>query len=172
MPHVVFDRLGSVTTTDRGDARKLIPGIEPGGSRAGQDFKPALLIKDAWLEPISVSVNTIGSYNAMTYGLILSNDQDLNPGLALPIGTYGAEVAQVTAVGVLTYPVSSLYEHLFRAQGSIWAPEWVGIYHNETGTAATDVDVHLDYEMVMIPWMEWFIMSEWIDGVTDGQRDY
>ena len=89
MPHAVFS-LGETTGTTRDMPRSLIPGVEPGGSRVGQPMKPALLIINAWAEPISVDVRGAEGINEATYGLILSQENNLNPGFTLPISARAA----------------------------------------------------------------------------------
>lgn len=172
MPHVVFDAMGLLSATARGDPRQLIPGIDPGGSRAGHATKPALLIKNAWLEPIDVNVAIALGTNQATYGLILSQDQDLTPGLFLPIGAWGEEYSEQSGVGREVHHLGSSFMNLWHASGTVWVPRFVGIFMNEVGSVNTDVDVHLDYERIDIPWMNWFIKWDWLDNVVDGQRDY
>ena len=169
MPHAVFN-LGSQTATADLAARALIPGIEPGGSRAGRDTKPALLIRDAWLEVIDFDLTTADDTNMMSYFLKLSQELNLNPGLILPIGAIGS---RRTGAGGETGGLHQILRERFDAQGTLWAPRVVGVRVVETGTVIqADVDVHIDYERIDVPWMDWFLMWEWLDGIGDNEREY
>ena len=172
MPHAVFN-LGSQTATGDLAARNLIPGIEPGGSRAGRDTKPALLIRDAWIEVNDVTiVGAANDFNGFQIYLKLSQELDLTPGLILPIAAVGMERAESTAVGFASVGIDSMVREMFRAQGTVWVPRVVGIRLLESGTATLDADVHLDYERIELPWMEWFLEWEFLDGVIDNEREY
>ncbi len=170
MPHAVFN-LGNRDATADLAARPLIPGIEPGGSRLGQATKPALLIRDAWIEVID-SPTTFGAtdFNMMTWYLKLSQETDLTPGLLLPIAQTGFALQEVSAVGQRVYFLNIV--KLFHAQGTVWAPRVVGVRVVEVGSVGWDVDVHLDYDVVEVPWMDWFIMWEFLDGIVDNEREY
>ena len=73
-------------------------------------------------------------------------------------------------------PVQSgvMFSQDFRAQGSVWTPLWVGVRFSELAGALTswDIDVHLDYEVIEIPWDEWFLRWEFLDNVVDNERQY
>ncbi len=171
MPHAVFN-LGSQVATGDLDGRHLIPGVEPGGSRAGRALKPALLIVDAWVEPNSVNAISTAATSQLTFSLKLSQELDLTPGLLLPIGSFGATRRQTTAVGEMISDLAASYQPLFRAQGTVWAPRVVGIRIAEAGAMIVDADVHLDYERVDVPWMDWLLMWEFLDGIADNEREY
>ncbi len=167
MPHAVFSH-GETTATTEAIARPLIPGVEPGGSRVGQATKPALLIRDCWVEPIDVNVTGGVGGNFMSYYLKLSQESDMTPGLLLPIAVFGAEVdSEVAATGI-----KEVVKDLFRAQGTVWAPRFVGVRVVEVGAAIVNADVHLDYERVDVPWMDWFIMWDFLDGIADNEKEY
>lgn len=171
MPHAVFN-LGPQTTTADLAARSLIPGIAPGGSRAGQATKPALLIQDAWIEVVDIVPFQAADFNMATYSLKLSQETDLTPGLILPVGQLGQANIEVTAVGQRIVGIRDMTRDLFHAQGTVWAPRMVGIHIEEVGTINQDVDVHLDYQQVDVPWMDWFIMWDFLDNIVDNELEY
>ncbi len=166
MPHAVFDNGPSGATRDIG-GRQLIPGVEPGGSRAGEATKPALRIRDAWLEVIDFATlfaNT--EVNVITIYLKLSQETDLSPGLLLPVGQVIGE--QLSGIGTGSPTIIDL----FHAQGTVWAPRMVGKREVEVGDVNWDIDMHLDYEQVDVPWMDWFIMWDFLDNIVDNEREY
>ncbi len=173
MPHAVFN-LGtqSASVDIAGSFRPLIPGIDPGGSRLGHPMKPALLILDAWMEPVAVNMLSALTINQSTYYLKLSNEHDGSPGLLLPVAAFGGHFIESTTVGRQVSELGAQYMNLFKARGTIWVSRFVGVRHVELNTVSTDADLHLDYEMIMIPWMDWFMRWDFIDNVVDNARDY
>ena len=171
MPHAVFN-LGTQSSTADLAARLLIPGIEPGGSRAGRAMKPALLIRNAWIEPIDLGTGNGEDldYNSMTYFLKLSQELGMDPGLLLPIAHTGYELREGSGVG--RYSFNRTFLDIFKAHGTVWVPRVVGIRVVETGVVSQDVDVHLEYERIELPWMEWFLEWEFLDGVINNEREY
>ena len=170
MPHAVFN-LGSQTAAVDVGGRPLIPGVVPGGSRAGHPTKPALLIRDAWMQVNAFSTSAAVDIQGILVFLKLSQEEDLTPGLILPVGELTASTAGATANRV----DSHIIRDTFHAQGTIWAPRVVGVRFEEpfaTNLGDWDVDVHLDYESVDVPWMDWFIMWEFLDGIVDNEREY
>lgn len=156
---------GSITGTQDLLPRKLIPGVTPGGQFAGK-AKPALLIKDMWLEVVNWETSA-EDYHAVKVYLKLSQENDLTPGLILPIG-----IVHSTSVGA-THPnafqVEQLGEH---ASGTIWAPRVVGLRHIEAGTVTWNIRAYLSYEMVFLPWRDWFVHWEFLDGIGDNAREW
>ncbi len=172
MPHAIFN-LGSLSASQEASPRTLVPGVEPGGQKAGRDFKPALLIQDCWVEPVSLAQGATITWESMTYSLKLSQEFDMTPGLELPIAVIGSERAQADATGTITAGAEALIKEMFHAQGTVWAPRFVGVRVVESGSiTGYDVDVHLDYERIEVPWMDWFLMWDFLDNVVDNQRDY
>ena len=171
MPHAVFNLGQQNATVDTG-GRSLIPGIEPGGSRAGQATKPALLIKDAYIEIVDfVDAGASLDYHNLSVYLKLSQETDLTPGLLLLLATIGHEPKEASAVA--RFSVNQLVmQYGDKIAGTIWAPRMVGVRFVEIGDIQWDIDVHLDYERVDVPWMDWFIMWEFLDGVVDNERQY
>ena len=173
MPHAVFN-LGTQTASADLAARPLIPGVEPGGSRVGQATKPALLIRDAWIEIIDWARSSNADYHQATFYLKLSQELDLTPGLLLPVATVHSNMINAS-VGNTDQPLTGtpvMIHSLFHAQGTVWAPRVVGVRMVEVGTVDIDADLHLDYESVDVPWMDWFIMWEFLDGIADNERQY
>lgn len=179
MPHTVFN-VGDQIADARVGARRLVAGIEPargiviGGSR---EPKPALMILDCWAEPVNIS--TTGGATTQqetTVNLLLSQEGDLNPAFFLPVAHFRDDVTRISASG--EYPSSGYWDLLFRAQGSIWAPRYVGVgIATDGGYTVFDVDVHLDWEVVEIDWWDWFTrwnqLEAFPDGsLTDGDREY
>lgn len=171
MPHVEIGT-GSQSATFNAFARHLIPGIEPGGSRGGDAMKPVLFLRDAWIELLDMNLTTANDYNAFNYSLKLSQEESLNPGLLLPVGIVGSRQLQTTAVGEASLGANAAVHDLFHAHGTLWAPSFVGVQGLETGGADVDISLHMDYEVVMVPWMEWFLMWEFLDNVIDNTKDY
>lgn len=57
--------------------------------------------------------------------------------------------------------------------GTIWAPKFVALRLDITGSPTNvRMVVHLRYEVVEVPWMDWFLMWETLDGVVDGTREW
>ncbi|MCJ2532028.1 MAG: hypothetical protein LN413_07000 [Candidatus Thermoplasmatota archaeon] len=171
MPHAVFD-FTALAADQRFGGRELVPGIAPGGSFAGREQKPALLLRDAWVEITDVVyAGGVSDYNGANFLLQLSQDVDLNPALQLPVDRFGN--ISMAATDTTAEAISPLNrDHQFKAQGTIWAPQFVGVRFDEKGAANFTGFLHLDYEMVMVPWMDWFIMWEFLDNIVDGARDY
>ena len=48
----------------------------------------------------------------------------------------------------------------------------VRVVEANANLTAYDIDVHLDYERIDVPWMDWFIMWEFLDGIVDNEREY
>ncbi len=167
MPIKVFSSSQHSTGTTE-LATPLIPGVEPGGSRAGQPFKPALLIRDIqvqWQEFVpgldSDLVNAI---------LVLSQEQDLTPGMHLDVSSAMAGATDTTLAAS-----AAVVQKLERSHsGTVWAPAWVGIRgERSTGTMSTwRFRLLLDYEVIMIPWVEWFLRWEYLDNIVDAEREY
>lgn len=170
MPHAVYN-IGVQSAGGNFQARQLIPGIEPGGSRVGKS-KPTLLILDVWIEPKDYSALTTSDFNAMTYYLKLSQEPDLTPGLILPVGIMGSQVLEADATGRPTIGINSVTKDLFHAQGTRWAPAYVGAFLLENGSLSTDADLHLDYEQVEAEWMDWFILWDFLDNIIDNETQY
>jgi len=170
VPHIEIGT-GSQSATFDGFERQLIPGIEPGGSSAGEPMKPALLIVDAWIEIVDVvALHGVDEFNQALYALKLSQEQSLDPGLLLPLAQVGSQVTEITAVGEIATPLS--ITNLFKAQNTLWAPKWVGLRMFERGAIDIDISVHIDYEKVMVPFWDWFMLWEFLDNVTNNTKDY
>ncbi len=159
---------GSVGSTTSFGARRLIPGIEPGGSRVGQPMKPALFINDVWARFVELTDSgTTADFDRARVALQLGQEQSMDPSLLL----YVAEaVLAKTATANLWNGID--VNQMFHAQGTIWAPEWVSGRAVLEGATAMNVDLFIDYEMVMIPWVEWFVKWEFLDNVVNGRQEY
>ncbi len=170
MPHAVLET-GPLTSTNEAVAiRTLIPGIQPGGQFAGREMKPALLIQNAFLEALDIDPDqdAIGPESAHVF-LKFSQESDLDPGLIVPVGYIGWKT-EGAAFG--TAPVVVNQE--FNAHGSIWVPAYVGLRVFIRGTwTEFEAAVHLDYEQLMIPWMDWFIRWDFLDNISvTNKREY
>lgn len=176
MPKAVLlhtpDGADVTTTAVTGPARQLVPGIEPGGSRAGKATKRALLIRDAWIQIVNMSFDGgVDQVNGFTMDLKLSQENDMTPGLLLPIGQVAMDFHEATAVA-RTYG-SVVYNNLFHEQGTIWAPRFVATRYAPIGLGFEGrIDVHLLYDVIEVPWRDWLIMWEFLDGVPDNSREY
>ncbi len=112
----------------------------------------------------------------ITGSLKLSQEPDLDPGLLLPVYGFHHEMQQVDASGSVGQAFMASFKDLFHAQGTVWAPAYVGVQVNFSAGAAGlttwDVDVHLDYEEVEFDWMDWFIHWDFLDNVKNNERQY
>lgn len=182
MPHSVFD-MGDLTASRTAFFRQLVAGQAPaegmviGRSRA---LKPAILIRDAWLEVNSFEAFTVG-HNQMKYSLALSNTRPPTvASLLLPVGRVSLNIVDA-GVGNTDQPLTSgsvNVEQLFRAQGTVWVAQWIGVAVAEIGDVSeADIDLHLDWTGATIDWWDWFIkwneLEESPDGsLIDGERQY
>lgn len=174
MGHTVWN-LGSIIASGRHQPRIFVAGVEPGQAvRIGRSREPKnmLLILDAWLQVNDFELTT-DEYSQALISLALGKDP-LNTALLLPVGrAYGA--------GTGTANESRRYtniEHLFRAQGTMWAAKQVAIDVAEAGALQiSDIDVHMDWTVVTTDWFTWFV--SWNDleappdgSLVDGERAY
>ena len=166
MPHKVWNT-GAVTATSEIQGASLVPGIEPGGSRAGQATKPALLLRDAWIVINDLQDSSTNDLDTLNVELKLSQELDLTPGLLLGIASVHAGVLGTAN----QFGAMAINKH-FGAAGTLWAPRIVGLRLTVTGFTNVNLQVHLDYERVDVPWMDWFIMWDYLDNVADNARDY
>lgn len=164
MPHAVFDT-GSISATSDSLSRTLVPGVEPGGSRVGQPLKPAVLLQDAHMEVLEFDTAT-EDFNSARLFLKMSKNNNLNPGLNLLVGSVHS-----SAVGA-TNPNALYVEQNFKAKGTIWAAAYLGVRMVETGSLTVRARIHLDYERVDIPWMEWFMRWEYLDNIVDNTLEF
>lgn len=173
MPHAVLDRINSAVDVNA-SPRSLIPGVEPGGSRVGQPTKPALLIKEAYWEPQRAQILSGADTDfSCVISLKLSQELDLTPGLLLPVASFLANRGQGDATG--SWGADMPVDQVFRGQGSIWAPRVVGVrLEFEGGGTFNQFSgfMHVDYERVDVPWMDWFLMWDFLDNIVDDEREY
>ncbi len=175
MPHSVFN-LGDQPAAVTGLFRQLVAGQGPaeglviGRSRA---FRPAILIRDAWIEVNYFDVAT-EDFHQMKYSLALSNTRPPTAAsLLLPVG----RVSQ-SSDGATNPDAPLSVEQLFRAQGTLWVAQWIGVDVQEAGgVVLADVDVHFDWTGAVIDWWDWFVkwneLEESPDGsLIDGERQY
>lgn len=134
-------------------------------------MKRVLLIQNAYAEVIRMVVEDAATdFAIVNYYLKLSQEIDLTPGLLLPvvqlIASHTAAAADPNAIQVIP-----LGQHL---AGTIFAPRFVGIRAEEqSGTLGThNVFIHLDYEVIEVPWMDWLMMWDFLDNITDNSREY
>lgn len=170
MPVAYFNS-GLITADADTLGRPLIPGIEPGGSRAGEAMKPALLIKQVHASFRRADMGVEDNW-AHVY-LKLSQEPDLDPGLILPVLNLGAQVEVLGAEGKgVGGPMIHKLDELFR--GTVWAPAYLGIrveFDVDWG-GGLNVNLWLDYEVLMIPWMDWFILWEYLDNVVNNAQEW
>ncbi len=141
-----------------------------GRSRA---IRPAILLLDAWIEVNDFDVAT-EDFHQMKYSLALSNTRPPTvASLLLPVG----RVSQSS--DATTNPDAPLaVEQLFKAQGTVWVAQWIGISIQEAGAVVlADVDVHLDWTATSIDWWSWFVKWNELEAspdgsLVDGERQY
>lgn len=131
-------------------------------------MKPALLIRDVWFSELTISPDfTAAGHEGMQVFLKLSQERDLDPGLLLPVHGYEFDTRDSTGV------TAFVPKDLFHAHGTVWAPKYVGLRVSFVGTwAGTDGDVHVDYDVVDIPWIEWFVKWDFLDHVPNNTVEY
>lgn len=168
MPLAIFES-GTQTTSIDMLARPLIPGIEPGGSQAGEDFKPALLIRRIWVVLSDFTTVATADYYRARCFLKMSQDQDLDPGILL--GPAVLSVAQSGATANAPNSVDLDNGAFAFFPGTIWVPRFVGIRIQPT-IESVEFDLYLDYEVIQIPWMDWFIRWDYLDNVVNNTREY
>ncbi len=168
MPHVVFDP-GIKTGGGNFLGRSLIPGIEPGGSRVGFDVKPALLLVDARIEVIDLTTLGLANHSTIGVSIKLSQNQSLNPGQDIPVGNL-----LVGDIGNANGESAIFVHEFFMAHGTVWAPAYVGIRLNEKAGALVNwhLKLHLNYEEIEVPFMDWFIMWDYLDNITENTFEW
>ena len=129
-------------------------------------MKPALLLGDASIEVNDFRPTAAAGVELLTIFLKLSQELNMNPGLLLPIAEVGTHQADATGHAPI------VINNLWKSQGTLWVPRVVGLRQQEVGALTWDIDVHLDYEVVEVPWMDYFMMWEHLDNVVDNTRDY
>lgn len=173
MPHALFDT-ENLTGASSGGARHMIPGIEPGGSRVGQPTKPALRITNLFGELRRFDpADSALVMQRSTIFLKLSQETDLTPGLILPVAqAFGAS----RTVGGDSDATSMTVQQLGgEFAGTIWAPRVVGWRNDESGVGPPTTvrwRIHLEYEMVDVEWMRWFLMWDFLDNITDNEEEF
>jgi len=168
MPHARFSAPAALTTSSLTfGPRRLVPGIEPGGSRAGGATKPAMLITGLSFELVRWQPDpTVENKNVRIF-LSLSQVQSQIPDFLLLLGTLSAEVQDATGSNAPVW-IPSDY-----AVGTVWAPRFVGARFTLLGGFdAFQGAVHLDYEEIEVPWMDWFIMWEFLDNVVNDELEF
>lgn len=174
MPLAVFTHLADgseVSATTVSPRRALIPGVEPGGSKVGQPLKPALLIVNAWVQVIDINLLSVNALNMATMDIVLSQEVSMDPQFVIPVAQIGMQRTEETTVGFTA--TSLVINNLFHEHGSIWAPRFVASRIVEEGTITeARIDLFLEYEMVEIPWVEWFIKWDFLDGIPHLSREH
>jgi len=174
MPHQVFN-LGDQPAATVDFFRQLVAGqgvAEGAVIGASRARRAAILLQDAWIEVNDFDAAT-EDFHQMKYSLALSNTRPpTTASLLLPVGRiYGSGVGATNPNAIQT-------EQLFKAQGSIWVAQYIGISIQEAGAVViADVDVHLDWTATSIDWWDWFVkwneLEEFPDGsLVDGERQY
>lgn len=135
-------------------------------------MKAALLLQNAWVEPVDIALNTDGATgtDSVTWILKLSQEQSMNPGLILPVAWWGGETQEASAVA--RFGVMTNFVRVFRARNTLWAPKWIAVGVIVRGSISVDSNFHLDYEKVDVPFWDWFMLWDFLDNVTDNTRDY
>ncbi len=168
MPHAVLNS-GTQTADGVFDFRGLVPGVEPGGSRAGQPFKPALLIQDMWISLTAISTDTGLGDGQIRAFLKLSQEIGMNPGLRILI----EELMVTQASGVADAMTGVTRKKFDYWQGRVYAPRFVALDVDIRGNIDEfALGLHIDYQRIDVPWLEWFIMWEFLDGVTDSSVEF
>ncbi len=166
MPHAVF-QTGTQLSATQVLPRQMIPGIEPGGSRVGEPLKPALLINDLWAEIEAIDMGAGADLKTARMGLKLSQDNDLTPGLILPVFAYQNDLGGAIGEG---RDMQELGHHHI---GTVWVPAYVGINVTASGNLTDfQASIHLDYDVIDVPFWDWFVMWDFLDNITDDSTEY
>lgn len=170
MPHQIFSP-GTLSAAADTAAKMIIPGIEPGGSRAGRKTKPALLIRDVWAEHVELISGAAEGLRRTAVFLKLSQERDLTPGLLLPIANLSWDIRQGDSTARFSQD-PTLQNYGQHYAGTTWVPRVVGLRVTMTGITSINWVVHLDYEQIDIPWMDWFLQWDYLDNVIDNERHF
>ncbi len=173
MPHTVFD-IGIESATADLVPNQILPGVEPGMGIKNifeqKRMKPAMLLNDAYVEVADFITSAAADIVGYRGFLKLSQSPDLNPGLILPIFQFVAHQDGTTA-DVSNAMVSEQMGQ--RLAGTVWCPRYLGVRVEEIGNGSSiNVQVHVDWTAIEIPWMEWFIRWDFLDNIIDNSRDY
>ncbi len=133
--------------------------------------KWAFVIRDLWCETVAFAPDaSVGEHRALV-DLKLSQQEDLSPGLLLPIGQARCDFEEATAAA--RFPASEWIERFGQHYiGTMWAARYIGTRVEISGTTTGRFMVHLDYEPVEVDWMDWFVMWDFLDNVADNSRDF
>ena len=169
MPFATFD-LGTQTASIDMLGRQLIPGIEPGGALAGRTMKPALIFTGAsWKVENVTDADAAGDFQHLEIYVKLSQEEDLTPGFLLHVADLHL---QKTGTANIWNNVV-IKDHFQRHVGSIWVPKFVGVrLENVSGVDAIESQLYLEYEPVLIPWMEYMIRWDFLDNIPDNSVEY
>ncbi len=173
MPHDVWN-LGDQPASVRVQERTFTAGVRPAQGiviRRGREPKPMIRIVDAWLEVNDFDVAT-EDFHQIKMSLALGSDP-LNVAQLLPVGR-----VSFASDGTNNPDAAPLVEQLFRAQGTLWAAEFIAIDVQEAGAVVlSDIDVHMDWGAAVVDWFTWFVgwnnLEASPDGnLVDGDRTY
>jgi hypothetical protein len=171
MPHVTFTT-GRISSTSEFGARQLVPGIEPGskirGLRKARRFRPAMVIRQAYVQLEDIVTPASADIGVAFVELKLSQEQDLTPGLLLPVSQFVVGSTS-TANLIQTIMEERLGDFI---SGTVWVPRFVGVRVGITGSIEIDPTVHLDYDIIQVPWQDWFLMWEFLDNVRNNTREW
>lgn len=169
MPRIVFLTGVQSSSATVGGFRNLIPGVEPGGGRVGKS-KPALLITNAWGTIIDVvDAATTPDFQTARLFLVLSQEPDLTPGLWLLVAQMIVE-KDGNAQGWTGVHQQDYGNTL---GGLVFAPRFVGWGTVFTsGVDSVDWNLYLDYEVVELEWMDWFLHWDFLDNVPDQSEEF
>ncbi len=132
-------------------------------------MKPALMITKVWAVPIDlIDATATADFQQARIFLLLSQDNDLNPGQVLHVATLlGAKSGNANEHGGW-----SLTQHGDKIAGRIWAPSFVGFFSTFTSTIdSMDWRMYLEFEQVDVPFWDWFMLWDHIDRVPDLQEE-
>ena len=126
-----------------------------------------LMIENAYISLQDFDTAT-EDWHALEIFLKLSQENDMTPGLLLPVAAVYAPATGTTNPSGFT--IDQLGDRL---AGTIWAPRNVAVRVIERGAVvAYQLELHLDYHKVDVPWMDWFIAWDYLDNVVDETVEY
>jgi len=132
----------------------------------GEPLKPALLIRDVFTEVAAIDMGAGGDLKTARVGLKMSQDNDLTPGLVLPVWQYQSDLGAALAEG------RGQTEFRESIRGTVWAPAYVGLNIITSNLTDLQVSVHLDYDVIDVPFWDWFVMWDFLDNITDDSTEY
>ena len=115
------------------------------------------------------TTNAVADVGLIGVRIKLSQEEGLDPGLLLPVINMHVGVTATASL------VQALEEERFghHMNGTLWAPAFLGLNLVLGGNVATAfANVHLDYDVILVPWMDYMIMWDFLDNVVNNEFQF